>query len=115
MSIKKEIVKGTLILTAAGIVTRVIGLYNRIYLANIISAAELGLYQLIFPILAVCSSVCCYGIEAALSKIISEQSAGGCIQNMYRTMHIGITIAGVYLRLYLQSFIFLQNLWLFIF
>ncbi len=94
MSIKKEIVKGTLILTAAGIVTRVIGLYNRIYLANIISAAELGLYQLIFPILAVCSSVCCYGIEAALSKIISEQSAGGCIQNMHRTMHIGITIAG---------------------
>lgn len=55
MSIKKEIVKGTIILTAAGIVTRLIGLYNRVFLANIMSAAQLGLYQLIFPVLAVCS------------------------------------------------------------
>lgn len=93
MSIKKEIVKGTLILTAAGIVTRLIGLYNRVFLANIISAAQLGLYQLIFPVLAVCSAVCCYGIEAALSKMISELSARHSVKAARRTMHIGMTLA----------------------
>lgn len=94
MSIKKEIVKGTLILTAAGIVTRVIGLYNRVFLANIISASELGLYQLIFPVLALCSAVCCYGIESALSKMISELSAGQRMRDARRTMGIGMALAG---------------------
>lgn len=93
MSLKKEILKGTLILTAAGMITRVLGLYNRVFLANLISASELGLYQLIFPVLAVCSAICCYGIESALSKIVSEQSAGHCYKNAQRTMHIGVGMA----------------------
>ena len=62
MSLKKQILKGTLILTAAGFITRILGLYNRVFLANLISAAQLGLYQLIFPVLSVCMAVCCYGI-----------------------------------------------------
>ena len=52
-AVRKQILKGTLILTIAGLITRVIGLYNRVFLANVISAAELGLYQLIFPVLSV--------------------------------------------------------------
>ena len=76
---RKQILKGTLILTIAGLITRVIGLYNRVFLANVISAAELGLYQLIFPVLSVCMAVCCYGIEAALSKMVAEQNAKKCL------------------------------------
>ena len=50
MSVKRELIKGTLILTAAGFVARLLGFFNRVYLANLISNAELGRYQLIFPI-----------------------------------------------------------------
>ena len=90
---RKQILKGTLILTIAGLITRVIGLYNRVFLANVISAAELGLYQLIFPVLAVCMAVCCYGIEAALSKMVAEQNAKKCFSEMQNTTHIGLSLA----------------------
>lgn len=90
---RKQILRGTLILTIAGLITRVIGLYNRVFLANVISAAELGLYQLIFPVLAVCMAVCCYGIEAALSKMVAEQNAKKCFSEMQNTTHIGLSLA----------------------
>lgn len=90
---RKQILKGTLILTIAGLITRVIGLYNRVFLANVISAAELGLYQLIFPVLSVCMAVCCYGIEAALSKMVAEQNAKKCFPEMKHTTHVGLSLA----------------------
>ena len=93
MSLKKQILKGTLILTAAGFITRILGLYNRVFLANLISAAQLGLYQLIFPVLSVCMAVCCYGIESAMSKMIAAQSAGRCHENMMRTVRIGVSLS----------------------
>lgn len=93
MSQKKQILKGTLILTAAGFITRILGLYNRVFLANVISASELGLYQLVFPVLNVCMAVCCNGLESAMSKMISAQSADQCHENMKRTVKIGLTLA----------------------
>lgn len=106
MSLKKEILKGTLILTSAGIVTRILGLYNKVFLANVISASELGLYQLIFPVLSVCSAICCYGIESALSKVISGQSAGQGVKNTGRTISIGAGLA-LALSLLLFSIVFI--------
>lgn len=106
MSLKKEILKGTLILTSAGIVTRILGLYNKVFLANVISASELGLYQLIFPVLSVCSAICCYGIESALSKVISGQSAGQGVKNTGRTISIGVGLA-LALSLLLFSIVFI--------
>ena len=50
------VIKGTLILTITGLVTRVIGFYNRIFLSHLIGAKELGIYQLIFPIYLVAFS-----------------------------------------------------------
>lgn len=107
MSFKKEILKGTLILTIAGIITRILGLYNRVFLANLISASELGLYQLIFPVLSVCSAICCYGIESALSKIVAAQSAGRCYQNVQRTVKVAVGMAlGLSIGLFMAVYIF---------
>lgn len=90
---KKKILKGTIILTAAGLITRVLGLYNRVFLANIISAAQLGLYQLIFPVMNVCLALCCYGIETAMSKTVAAHSAVGSCKNMHRVVRLGLGLA----------------------
>ena len=68
MSVKRELIKGTLILTAAGFAARLLGFFNRVYLANLISNAELGRYQLIFPIFMFCMAISCAGIQVAVSK-----------------------------------------------
>lgn len=93
MSLKKEILKGTAILTAAGLVTRFLGLYNRIFLANVIGARQLGIYQLIFPVFMVCISICCSGIEIALSRLVASWSVESCPGNIRRLVKIAVCIS----------------------
>ena len=69
--------KGTLILTAAGFAARLLGFFNRVYLANLISNAELGRYQLIFPIFMFCMAVSCAGIQVAVSKMVAAYHGTG--------------------------------------
>ena len=77
MSVKRELVRGTLILTAAGLIARLLGLLNRIYLANLISNAELGRYQLIFPVFMFCMALSSTGMQVAVSKMVSSFHAAG--------------------------------------
>ena len=75
MSKKNPIIIGTFILTAAGLLTRIIGFFNRIYLSHLIGAKELGIYQLIFPVYMIGYALCCHGIELALSQMIAAMKA----------------------------------------
>lgn len=72
---KNPIIIGTFILTAAGLLTRVIGFFNRIYLSHLIGAKELGIYQLIFPVYMIGFALCCHGVELALSQMIAAMQA----------------------------------------
>ena len=92
-SLKKQILKGTFILAAAGIITRVLGLYNRVFLANIIGAGELCVYQLIFPVFMVCNAVCCSGIETALSRLVASYGGQGCHGNVRRLVKIAVCLS----------------------
>lgn len=74
---KNLVIKGTLILTLAGFATRIIGFYNRIFLAGLIGAKELGIYQLIFPLYMVAFSFTTFGNELALTKLVSEYKSRG--------------------------------------
>mgnify|MGYP000674138540 CR=1 FL=1 len=51
--------------------------FNRVYLANLISNAELGRYQLIFPIFMFCMAVSCAGIQVAVSKMVAAYHGTG--------------------------------------
>lgn len=66
------VIKGTLILTITGFATRIIGFYNRIFLAGLIGAKEMGIYQLIFPLYMVAFAFTTFGNELALTKLVSE-------------------------------------------
>ncbi len=74
---KNLVIKGTLILTVTGFATRILGFYNRIFLAGLIGAKELGIYQLIFPLYMVAFSVTTFGNELALTKLVSEYKSRG--------------------------------------
>lgn len=69
---KNTIIKGTLILTLAGILTKILGFYNRIFLTRLIGVKELGVYQLVFPVYLLAYSLCCQGISTTLTKHISH-------------------------------------------
>lgn len=70
---KHPLFAGTIILTATGLASRVIGFFNRIFLSHTIGATGLGIYQLVFPILTLCLSLCTSGIQTAISKFTAER------------------------------------------
>lgn len=67
--------KGTLILTLTGILNRLIGFLYRIFLSGKIGAEGMGIYQLIFPVSAICHSITMAGIHLAISKLTAEKYA----------------------------------------
>lgn len=89
---KNVILKGTLILTIAGIISRIMGFFYRIFLANTIGAEGMGIYQLIFPIYSVCFSLCASGIETAVSKLTAEKYALGKYKEASDILKVGLFI-----------------------
>lgn len=71
---KNPIVRGTMILTIGGILTRIIGFFFRIFLSHTIGAEGIGIYQLIFPVQLICYSLCTSGFELAISKLVATKS-----------------------------------------
>jgi stage V sporulation protein B len=69
--------KGTLFLTVTGLLTKLLGFYNRIFLTRLIGVSELGIYQLAFPIFILGFSVCCQGLSTALTRHTAFHLANG--------------------------------------
>lgn len=70
---KNSIIKGTLILTLAGFLTRIIGFFYRIYLSNALGAENMGLYQLIFPLYGICYTLYASGLQTSISRMIASE------------------------------------------
>ena len=64
--------KGAIILSAAGIICRLLGVLFRIPLSNIVGNYGIGLYQLVFPLYSLLLIVSSAGIPVALSKMIAR-------------------------------------------
>ena len=69
-------IKGTLILTAAGLLSRLIGFFYRIYLSRCFGEENIGIYQLITPVISLGFSLCAAGYQTAVSKLAAEAAAG---------------------------------------
>lgn len=72
---KAAFIKGTFILTMTGFISKIIGFFYRIFLSNKIGAEGMGIYQLIFPVTAICHAITTCGITTAISKICAEKNA----------------------------------------
>lgn len=73
---KNTLLKGTLILTLAGLLTRVMGFFYKIYLSNVMTAENLGLYQLVFPVYGIMFTLYGAGIQTAISQFIANKKEG---------------------------------------
>ena len=69
------LVKGTLILTLSGFLTKIIGFIYRIFLSHTIGAQGMGIYQLTFPVQALCFALTVGGIQTAISRLVAAKAA----------------------------------------
>lgn len=75
MDNKLILLKGTLLLTGAGFITKIIGFIYRIFLSQTISAEGMGIYQLIFPIHTLCFALSVGGIQTAISRFTAARAS----------------------------------------
>jgi len=89
---RKRILTGALILTLAGVATRILGFIYRIYMSNLMGAEGMGLYQLIMPVYALAWSISCAGFNTTVSKLTAQENAKGEHGNMQRMLRQSVVI-----------------------
>ncbi|MDD6569788.1 MAG: oligosaccharide flippase family protein, partial [Acidaminococcus sp.] len=67
--------KGTLILTAAGLLVKILGSVNRILLSRLLGGEGIGLYQIAYPLYLLLVALSSAGVPAAMSILISRRAA----------------------------------------
>ncbi len=80
-------------MTAAGFLSRLIGFFFRIFLSHAFGEEQVGLYQLIFPIYALCFSLTTAGIETALARSIAQKVSLKKQSEIPQLVYIGIAIS----------------------
>lgn len=123
--LKSNIIKGTLILSCASILSRIIGFIYRIYLADILGEQLLGTYQLIFPIYVLCFTIYGAGMQSAISQVVAtlmgknntHSKDEGLNESVPkdrtpRTILLAGTILSFILALFLSIFINFNSKWL---
>ena len=65
---RNNIIKGTLVLSATGVLIKFLGFLFRIVLSRKIGSVNVGTYQLTLPVVTLCHAISVSGIEITLSK-----------------------------------------------
>ena len=87
------LISGTLLLTAAGLTTRLMGFFYKIFLSRAIGAEGIGIYQMIFPIYGVCYALTTSGAEIAVSRFVSRENGAGRPRSARLVLTIGLGLA----------------------
>jgi len=87
-----RLLKGTFILTAAGIVVKFIGSLNWIILSRVLGGEGIGIYQMAFPLYLLALSVSSAGIPVAISIITAEKLAFFDYRGAARTFKISLAL-----------------------
>lgn len=86
------LIYGTIILTATGFLTRIIGFFYRIYLSRLFGEEGMGIYQLLSPVLSLSFSLTAAGYQTAISKLVAERAAREK-RPSFRPLAVGLSIS----------------------
>lgn len=94
---KNPIITGTVILTATGIISRIIGFFYRIFLSRNIGEEGMGIYQLLAPVMALSFSLTAAGIQTSISKHVAAYEAKG-----QRRSSVAVLLCGLFVSVSLS-------------
>lgn len=93
MTKKNPFLTGTLILTLAGFVSRLIGFFYRAFLSQTFGEEGMGIYQLLAPVMALSFSLTAAGIQTAVSKFTASEPTTKNYRASLRVLAAGFLIS----------------------
>lgn len=98
-------------LTLAGLISRLIGFYYRIFLTHTIGAEGIGIYQLIFPVYALCFTLTSAGIQTTVSRLVAANDTKEKEMTQFVIFRIGLLLS-FFIALCSSVFIYTQADWI---
>lgn len=92
MSTRHKLLRGTLVLTAAGLLSRLMGFFFRIFLSHAFGEENVGLYQLIFPVYSLCLALGTSGIQTVLSRTVARKVSLGKTEEARSSLCMALTL-----------------------
>ncbi|MDD2619903.1 MAG: polysaccharide biosynthesis protein [Syntrophomonadaceae bacterium] len=109
----QHFLKGALILSIAGAISKIMGAIYRIPLARLIGGEGMGLYQMAYPIYTTILALATAGVPVAISVLVSKnetQGYTGDSKKIFRVSLLMLLVFGLFLTLLvMQSAHFLAN------
>ncbi len=105
-----KFLKGTMILMAAGLVTRLLGFINRIVIARLIGEEGVGLYMMAYPTLVLVVTITQLGLPVAISKAVAEADIKGDQRKVKKILVVSLTVTGTLSLLFTPALILLGPL-----
>lgn len=98
--------RGALILTAAGLMVKIIGAFNRILLSRLLGGEGIGLYQMAYPVYLLMAAVSSAGIPIAISIVVAEKIAKNDYAGAGRIFRVSLglmIVTGIFFALILYG------------
>lgn len=92
---KQTFLKGTLILIAAGFITKLLGFINRIVMARMLGPEGVGLYMMAIPTMLLLLTLTQMGLPVAIAKLVAEAEARNEQHRIKKILAVSITITGI--------------------
>ncbi len=73
---KQSFIKGAIIISLGGFISKVLGAVYRIPLTNVLGGTGMGIYQMVYPLYCILLTVSASGIPTGIARLISSGSAG---------------------------------------
>lgn len=90
--LKSPIVAGTFFLTAAGLITKLIGFFYRIFLSRVFKDEGLGIIGLVSPVIVLAHSIFAAGIQNAITRFVAASKKDKTAE-AYGYLFTGIAIS----------------------
>ena len=85
---------GAAILALAGLICRLIGVFFRVPLTNIVGNFGMGLYQMVFPLYSLLLVISSAGVPVAVSKMVAKEKAVGNIKSCKKILLNALVLLG---------------------
>lgn len=69
---KEKFIKSTIVLIMGGIITKILGMLNKVIMARYLGTEGLGIYMMILPSFILFLNISSFGFPVAVSKLVSE-------------------------------------------
>jgi len=95
INLASRFIRGAAQLALAGVLTRFLGLTNRIILSRLIGAEGLGLFQMIMPLYSLLAAIAGLGLSGAVTKMVADRPAKGdrVCRLQVRALSLKLTLA----------------------